>query len=153
MRKSEYPKEAKTTGQKIRKKRMDLGRTLLDVAKEVEITEGYLSRIETDKQAPTPKVGLRILKALNEELSDYPSWMIFGLLIKKEKSKKTNIPYIVNKNEFTRIAQKIESIVRSLPPSAQRSQLEELNKELWDLGNNHFLKNISAADIIKGLTK
>ena len=71
MRKSEYPKTPDTLGKKIRKKRMDLGLTLLEIAKQVGITESYLSRIEADKQIPTMFVTIKIAKILNEDLNNY----------------------------------------------------------------------------------
>ncbi|PIQ90217.1 MAG: hypothetical protein COV71_05865 [Candidatus Omnitrophica bacterium CG11_big_fil_rev_8_21_14_0_20_41_12] len=64
MRKSEYPKEAKTLGQKIRKARMDLGYSLSYVKGKVGITESFLSRIEADKQLPSPPVFSNIVKTL-----------------------------------------------------------------------------------------
>ncbi len=71
MRKSEYPKEAKTLGQRIRKKRMDLGYTLLEVAKAAQISEGYLSRIEADKQIPNSLVATRLAKKLEDDVNFY----------------------------------------------------------------------------------
>ena len=71
MRKSEYPAEAKTLGQKIRRKRMDLGLSLLEVAQKVGISEGYLSRIEAGKQTPIPELAGKIAKELNENIKDY----------------------------------------------------------------------------------
>ena len=65
MRKSEYPKEAKTLGQKIRKARMDLRHPLSYVAEKAHITESFLSRIEADKQLPSPPVFMDIAQALN----------------------------------------------------------------------------------------
>jgi transcriptional regulator with XRE-family HTH domain len=53
MAKSQYPIDAKTLGEKIRKNRMDRNWTLLKVAKIVGISESYLARIEADKQIPS----------------------------------------------------------------------------------------------------
>lgn len=71
MRKSEYPKEAKTLGQKIRKKRMDLGLSLDEIAEKVGVTGGYLSRIESDIQIPSPEIAAGIAKVLEENVRDY----------------------------------------------------------------------------------
>lgn len=71
MRKSEYPKIVRTLGQRIRKKRLDLDLTLLDVAKQAKITESYLSRIEADKQIPNFRVTVRLAKILNDNIELY----------------------------------------------------------------------------------
>lgn len=65
MRKSEYPKRAKTLGQEIRKVRMDLRCSLSEVSRKVGVTESFLSRIEADKQLPSPPVFSNIAKILN----------------------------------------------------------------------------------------
>ena len=74
MRKSKYPEIANTLGQKIRKKRMDLGLSLVDVAKKAEITEGYLSRIEADKQRPLAEIAELLEKALGVGAGEYTSY-------------------------------------------------------------------------------
>lgn len=68
-RKSNYPKKAKTFGQKITKRRMDLSLTLKNISDEVGISESYLSRIEKDLQFPTKKLIVKIAKSLNLTVS------------------------------------------------------------------------------------
>jgi transcriptional regulator with XRE-family HTH domain len=82
MRKSDYPKEAISMGQKVRKKRMDLGLSLDDLAKMTGITGSYLSRIEADKQHPAPEIAASIAKALNEDVFDYFMGSIAEMAIK-----------------------------------------------------------------------
>lgn len=65
MRKSIYPKNIKTLGDKIKKARMDLKLPLLEVAKSAHITEGYLSRLESNLQIPSSPILKRICERLN----------------------------------------------------------------------------------------
>ncbi len=67
MRKSEYPKEFRTLGQKIRRARLDMGKYLIEVAEFSGVTEGYLSRIERDKQLPSRSVIRRIALTLRDK--------------------------------------------------------------------------------------
>ncbi len=67
MVKSQYPIEAKTLGEKIRKQRMDKKLSLLAVADKVGISESYLARIEADKQKPIPGIVEKIGKFLKME--------------------------------------------------------------------------------------
>ena len=76
MRKSKYPEIANTLGQKIRKKRMDLGKSLLDVAGKADITESYLSRIEADKQVPLPEVAEQLEKVLGVQTGEFVSYTL-----------------------------------------------------------------------------
>ncbi len=76
MRKSEYPKEVKTLGEKVRKRRMDLRLSLLEVSNKADITEGYLSRIEANKQIPLPSVAEKIAYVLNDNPVDYTSFCL-----------------------------------------------------------------------------
>ena len=71
MRKSEYPKKANTLGKRIRKRRMDLKLTLLEVAKYAGITEGYLSRIEADRQVPDIPIVIKIADFLKDDVTLY----------------------------------------------------------------------------------
>jgi transcriptional regulator with XRE-family HTH domain len=80
MRKSEYPKEDKTLGQKIRKKRMDLGKPLKEIADKADITESYLSRIEADQKVPSAEVAGEIAKALNVAPEEYYPFLISNSL-------------------------------------------------------------------------
>lgn len=73
MRKSEYPKNPKTLGEMIRKARMDLKLSLLDVANKANLSEGYLSRIEADKQVPNLQAMDHIAKALKMDPTSYSS--------------------------------------------------------------------------------
>ena len=74
MRKSAYPKSPKTLGQIIRKTRMDSKKSLLEVAEVAQMSEGYLSRIEADKQTPTLEMMDAIAKALHMKPSTYASF-------------------------------------------------------------------------------
>ena len=76
MRKSEYPKEDKTLGQKIRKKRMDLEKSLKEIAKLADITESYLSRIEADQKVPSADVAEKIANALNVDPMEYKMFLL-----------------------------------------------------------------------------
>ena len=60
MRTTVYPENPRTFGQRIRKIRMDKGLKLLEYANQHGITEGYLSRIENDKQFPSLLVIMRL---------------------------------------------------------------------------------------------
>ena len=71
MRKSKYPESPKTFGEIIRKKRMDSNLSLKDVSKRTKLTEGYLSRIESDIQMPMPEAAETIAKALGDDFSTY----------------------------------------------------------------------------------
>lgn len=64
MAKSQYPIEANTIGEKIRKARMDKGWTLVKVSTMAGISESYLARIEADKQLPNSEVFDKIKKKL-----------------------------------------------------------------------------------------
>ena len=70
MRKSEYPTEYESIGGMIRKKRMDLGMTLLELSKKIKtpdgvLNEGYLSSIEANNKVPSIEVAAKICKALS----------------------------------------------------------------------------------------
>ena len=71
MRKSEYPKRADTLGKRIRKRRMDLKLSLLEVAKSAGVTESYVSRIEADKQIPELPVVIKIALFLKDNVELY----------------------------------------------------------------------------------
>lgn len=71
MRKSNYPKNPITFGQKIRKSRMDKGLKLFDVSQRCEITEGYLSRVENDKQLPKMRAMLDIMRWSGLKTNDF----------------------------------------------------------------------------------
>ena len=53
-----------TVGQRIRKQRLDYGRSLRDVAADAELDRGHLSRIEHDLVSPTARTLLKIAGAL-----------------------------------------------------------------------------------------
>ena len=71
MRKSDYPEKADTLGKRIRKRRMDLKLTLLEVAKSAGVTESYVSRIEADKQVPELPVVIKIALFLKDNAELY----------------------------------------------------------------------------------
>jgi len=87
MRKSEYPKTADTLGKRIRKQRMDLKLTLLDVAKHAGITEGYLSRIEADKQVPDFTIVIDIALFLNDDVGLYLKSTLLKIFPVKDNEK------------------------------------------------------------------
>lgn len=73
MAKSKYPIEAKTLGEKIRKRRLDKELTLIEVAEEIGISESYLARIEADKQIPLREVAEKLEKELGADVGEYSS--------------------------------------------------------------------------------
>ncbi len=104
MRKSEYPAEVKTFGQRIRKKRMDLGLSLLEVAQKAGISEGYLSRIEADKQTPKPEVAGKIAKELDENIWEYTRDALANQLMKTlKKSPEYSFEDLLKAKQFSRI--------------------------------------------------
>jgi transcriptional regulator with XRE-family HTH domain len=151
MAKSQYPIEAKTFGEKIRKKRMDLEWPLIKVANKVGISESYLARIEADKQTPQHDVAVKIIQVLQEDPKDYPHWFMLHRLLSLASSERTPIPYLIANNQIIKIAEEMRDIIRTLPPSSQKSKLEKLNKTLQNLGENQWLAGVNKADIIKGL--
>ncbi len=59
-----------TLGDVIRNKRAELGFSLRDVAKRLEITPSYLSDIENDRRVPSEQVTRTLAKFLNLDFDD-----------------------------------------------------------------------------------
>lgn len=141
MRKSEYPKDTETLGKRIRKKRMDLGKSLLEVAKASGITEGYLSRIEADKQMPGPKVAHIIADVLDDNPYDYARYALLKLY---PQGKNDNF----FKNEKTlkaKLKKYNKTIENSFPdlPSKEKEKLKDIfKKELESLFYTFTQENI-----------
>ena len=118
MRKSKYPENPKSFGQRIRKLRMDQKLSLMEVAREVGITEGYLSRLEDDKQYPSDLVAEKLTKFLlkNDEVFDL-------LKIEKLKTEEKALvreirPYSISLEIFE-ICDAIAKELKNLPQTAQ----------------------------------
>ena len=87
MRKSEYPDRPNTLGKIVRKKRMDLKMSLLELSKKIkthkgELAESYLSRIEADKKMPSMEIAEKIANALGDDPEPYLKYVARDLLIK-----------------------------------------------------------------------
>ena len=129
MRKSEYPESPKTLGQIIRKKRMDSKLSLLQVAKKAGLTEGYLSRIEADKQVPAPEIMEAIGKFLEIEDAIYSPFLLEKLFPKDNpihRLNKERTQYIARYHD---LEAKIESIVNEV----KKTKDEKLKKAFGDL--------------------
>jgi len=64
-------KETEKVLENIRKKRLEKGMSLLNLANEVEISHSHLYYIESKQVIPSIDVFIKIAKALNEEYSKF----------------------------------------------------------------------------------
>ncbi len=99
-RKSKYPKKVKTMGDRIRKRRIDIGLLSQDLAKSVGVTESFISKIENNKATPSYYVAILISKCLHDNMALYESWHMKTAF---EKSKKRN------KGRQLRVVSRIEA--------------------------------------------
>ena len=133
MRKSEYPKEIKTMGQWIKKLRLDQKLTLRQVAEDADITEGYLSRLENDKQIPTQKTAIKIANKLKDTKHDpYYLWALksnfkqvykhlttlpssaIESVIRKNKLSKKEIEKLPNTQDIIKIKKKLLKLAEEI---------------------------------------
>ncbi|MCB9748300.1 MAG: helix-turn-helix transcriptional regulator [Candidatus Omnitrophica bacterium] len=135
MRKSEYPKVVKTLGQRIRKRRMDLGLTLHEVATAIDISEGYLSRIEADKQIPDTGVALNLARKLGDDAEAYFLYSA-KKFFPKSINKSSTIDFgkiIYPKNspwdKVQSISIAISALIKDLPPQL-KEKIEKQNNKL-----------------------
>ena len=94
-KKSEYPKDTKTLGAMIRKKRMDLGMSLAKVSEKIttkngKMSESYLSRIEENQKTPSYEVAVQLANTLNIDFT------VMQQLIIVKKMEKFYAPYYQN---------------------------------------------------------
>ena len=64
-------KETEKVLENIRKKRLEKGMSLINLANEVEISHSHLYYIESKQVIPSIDVFIKIAKALNEEYSKF----------------------------------------------------------------------------------
>ncbi len=64
------PSQESTLGQRLRAAREALGESQVTLAKSAEISQGYLSQIETDEREPTFSIAVRLARALGLSLDD-----------------------------------------------------------------------------------
>ncbi len=148
MRKSQYPKIANTLGKRIRKRRMDLGLTLLEVANKVGITESYLSRIEADKKIPDAPVVIKIAYYLKDNVEVYLKFSLQKILpissIEQVLDELKDSPPSPLKKTIKSLLKNIQLEMKPYKPPSQ--------KELDDLAKRYpELLNRTPADIKKEL--
>ncbi|MBF0478286.1 MAG: helix-turn-helix transcriptional regulator [Candidatus Omnitrophica bacterium] len=156
MRKSDYPKDVKTMGQRIRKIRMDKGLSLLEVAKQVGITEGYLSRLEASKQKPSYPIAISLANVLDDkETAPYVNWSFpFDLKdVKKSLSKQIlNLPMYSSLIQALSIFKNLKAQISLMPNTKNKQILLDLTKEGEEVLKNHC-EDLGLTEAIKDSRK